>query len=213
MPIRRDTMPPASDSMSMGVEFHYADPGPGQKIGEVWFKMVDVRTGAVLHKFYQKNLITLDAGILAAILLKDPSSRTHGINMLAVGTGATGAILSPDAPDNKQRKLNSEIARKAFSSTTYRDGTGAAVAYPTNIVDYTTSFGEGEAVGPLNEMGLMSTISANAATKNLNPNTWPTRDNTLDLTSYDILANYLTHGVITVPATAKFTVTWRITSG
>ena len=209
----RDVIPQALDSMSFGMAFEHADPAPGQKIGEVWFWMWDARTGRKLHDFYRKNLITLDAGILAAILLKDPSSRTPGINMLAVGTGATGAILSPDAPDNKQRSLNSEIARKAFSSTTYRDSNGAAVSYPTNIVDYTTSFGEGEAVGPLNEMGLLSTVSANAAAKNHNPDTFPTRTTTLDLTNYDIMANYLTHGVITVPATAKFTVTWRITSG
>jgi hypothetical protein len=81
-------------------------------------------------------VITLDAGILAAILFRDPSSR-FGVYMLAVGTGATGAILSPDAPDARQRKLNAEIARKPFSSTTFRDASGNAVAIPTNIVDYT----------------------------------------------------------------------------
>ena len=29
----------------------------------------------------------------------------HGINMLAIGTGALGAILNPDAPSKEQRRL------------------------------------------------------------------------------------------------------------
>jgi len=211
--IHYDEMKPGGDDVSMAFHFHYADPAPGQKIGEVFFHAWDAKTGRTLHKFHKRNLITHDAGILAAILLKDPSSRTNGINMLAVGTGATGALLSPDAPDKAQRKLNAEIARKAFSSVVYRDTDGAAVSYPTNIVDYTVSFGEGEAVGPLNEMGLLSTISSNVAVKNHNPDTYPTRDTTVDLTNYDILANYLTHGVVTIAATARFGVTWRISSG
>lgn len=157
------------------------------------------------------NIITLDAGILAAILLRDPASRTNGMNMLAVGTGATGALLSPDAPDSRQRKLNAEIARKPFSTTTFRDGSGNAVAIPTNIVDFICTFDEGEAVGPLNEMGILSTISSNPLVTNPNPNSFPTRDTTVDLTIYDILVNYLTFSVLSIPATARLSITWRIT--
>jgi hypothetical protein len=180
--------------------------------GDVFFHMVDARTGEVLLDQHQTNIITLDAGILVARLLKDPEEPAHGINMLAVGTGATGALLSPDAPDSAQRKLNAEIARKAFVSTTFRDGSGNAVSIPTNIVDYTTTFGEAEAVGPLNEMGLISSISANSLITNHNPNAFPTRDVTLDLTIYDILVNYLTFSVISKPSTAILTLTWRITT-
>ena len=176
----------------------------------MFIKVVD-QDGTVLHDIHKNNIITLDAGILAAILLRDPSSRSNGINMLSVGTGATGAILSPDAPDSRQRKLNAEIARKTFSSTTFRDAGGSAVAIPTNIVDFTCTFDEGEAVGPLNEMGLLSTISDNIAISNPNPNAFPTRDLTVDLTTYDILVNYLTFSVISKPSTARLTITWRIT--
>lgn len=179
--------------------------------GELFIHMVDTTTGEVLHDEHRKNLITLDAGILVAILCRNPASRTNGINMLAVGTGATGALLSPNAPDNRQRKLNAEIARKGFASTVFRDGTGAAVAYPTNIVDFTTTFGEAEAVGPINEMGLLSTISSNPAVVNPNPNTFPTRNTTVDVSTLDILVNYVTLSVVSKPSPAVLTITWRIT--
>ena len=208
--VQRDRFQQPGEEAHIGLSLSYGvDLSPVK--GEVFIKVVDVPTGEVLHEEHIQNVITLDAGILAAILLRDPDSRTHGFNMLAVGTGATGALLSPDAADPKQRKLNAEIERKAWSSTTFRDASGAAVAIPTNVVDYTVTFDEGEAVGPLNEMGIMSTISSNAAITNPNPDTFPTRDLTRDLTLYDILGNYLTFSVISKPNTARLTITWRIT--
>lgn len=198
--------------LGMGMKVREEYPATRQVKGEVFLRMTDARTGEVLLDEHRKNIITLDTGILAAILLRDPTSRTHGINMLAVGTGATGPLLSPDAPDNKQRKLNAEIGRKSFTSTTFRDDSGNAVAYPTHITDYTTTFGEAEAVGPLTEMGLLSTISANPSILNPNPNTFPTRDTTVDLADYDILVNYLTFAVVSKPSTAILTITWRLTT-
>lgn len=177
--------------------------------GEVFIEVAEGNT--VLFQDRRQNIITYDAGILAAILLRDPSSRSFGMDMLAVGTGATGALLSPDAPDARQRKLNAELARKPFASTTFRDGSGNAVAIPTNIVDFTCTFDEGEAVGPLNEMGILSTISANPLVKNPNPNSFPTRDTTVDVSTLDILVNYLTFSVLSIPSTARLSITWRIT--
>lgn len=179
--------------------------------GEVFFRMEDSRTGETLFEGHRQNVITLDASILAAMLFRDPDSRNYGANMLAVGTGATGALLSPDAPDPKQRRLNAEIARKPWSSTVFRDGSGNAVAIPTNIVDFTCTFDEGEAVGPLNEMGIFSTESGNPLVLNLNPNIFPIRDTTVDVSSLDILMNYLSFSVISKPATARLSITWRIT--
>ena len=207
--MQQDNFKRAGESLSLGFQLSQKE-NLNSFLGEVFIEMVD-SDGTLLHKEHKKNIITLDAGILAAILLKNPSSRSNGINMLSVGTGATGAVLSPDAPDSRQRKLNSEIARKTFSSTTFRYSSGAAVAIPTNIVDFTCVFDEAEAVGPLNEMGLLSTISDNIATTNSNPNTFPTRDLTVDLTLYDIFVNYLTFSVISKPSTARLTITWRIT--
>lgn len=210
MTIVRDQFKQPGEVATVGMHLpHSASMRPVK--GEVFIEVVDAASGEVLHKEHRQNVITLDAGILAAILLRDPDSRTHGFNMLSVGTGATGALLSPDAPDSRQRKLNAEIARKPFSSTTFRDASGNAVAIPTNIVDYTCTFDEGEAVGPLNEMGIQSTISANPAITNPNPNVFPNRDVTVDLTLYDILCNYLTFSIISKPNTARLTITWRIT--
>jgi hypothetical protein len=182
---------------------------PGAK-GMYILHMVDGKTGETLEYWETPQVITADASILAAMLFKDPSTRPLGANMLAVGTGATGALLSPDAPDPDQRKLNAELSRKPWSSTTFRDASGNAVAIPTNIVDFTATFDEAEAVGPLNEMGIVATISANPLVLNPNPNTYPTRDVTVDLTLYDIFVNYLTFAVLSKPSTARLTITWRI---
>lgn len=207
--MNRDQFNSLGDRPSMGMYLPHSAKMAKVR-GEAFLKMVDSRTGEVIHEERLLNVITLDASILAALLLKDPDSRSNGVSMLSVGTGATGALLSPNAPDNRQRKLNAEIARKGFTSTTFRDASGAAVAIPTNIVDYTCTFDESEAVGPLNEMGLLSTISDNPAVTNPNPDTFPIRDVTVDLSLYDILFNYLTFSVISKPNTARLSITWRI---
>ena len=211
---KQDRFPRPREAFKMGLNLGvFKDEFPVHQMahGEFIFDMRDAKTGRVLHQFRKKNIVTLDAGIHAARLFKDPEEPAHGINMLAVGTGATGALLSPDAPDSRQRKLNAEIDRKPFSSTTFRDGSGNAVAYPTNVVDFTCTFGESEAVGPLNEMGVISTISANRSIQNLNPNTYPNRDTSLDLSLYDVQINYLTFSIVSKPSTAILTLTWRLT--
>ena len=200
------------DGVNMGFELRHTDlAGLSQAKGEVFITLTDGKTGDVLQEIHKPNVITADASILAAILFRDPDSRDNGANMLAVGTGATGSLLSPNAPDPAQRKLNTEIARKPWSTTVFRDSGGNAVAIPTNVVDFTCTYDESEAVGPLNEMGILSTISDNPLTLNPNPDAYPTRDLTRDLTLYDILVNYLTFPVISKPATARLTITWRIT--
>lgn len=187
----------------------------GARSGTFIFDMRDAQTDESLVYFEKKNIITRDAGILAARLFRnslDPSVvQSNGLTMLAVGTGATGSLLSPDAPQATQRKLNTEIARKTFAATPYRNTSGVAVAYPTNIVDYTTVFGEAEAVGPLNEMGLMSTVSLNPGTTNPINNGPVGYDATIDVTGKDLMVNYLTFSVVTKPATATLAITWRLT--
>jgi hypothetical protein len=210
MRIRQEFLQKAREKMNMGLNLQYADMGFGPKKGSVIFDMRDARTGDALAFFEKDNLIVRDAGILAASLYSGNAVNPNGLIMLAVGTGATGPILSPDAPTDIQRSLNSEIERKAFSSKQYRNSSGVAVAIRTNIVDYTVTFGEAEAVGPLNEMALVSTASPNPAITNPIPTVFP-YDETVDVTGMDLLANYLTFGVITKPATATLTITWRLT--
>mgnify|MGYP006919627730 CR=1 FL=1 len=211
-----DNLPSSSDRFRLGLASRHEEMvgvHGGLVKGEVFMELRDGNSGELLDERHIDNLILLDAGILIQMLLRDPTSRpAGGINMLAVGTGATGALLSPDAPDPLQRKLNAEIQRKGFVSTTFRSAAGAAVAYPTNVCDYTTTFAEAEAVGPLNEMSLISAFSANTAVQNLNPNAFPTRDVTVDVSALDVEVNRLTFSVLTKPSTAVLTITWRLTS-
>lgn len=214
--LHHDRFPRFRFANKMGMGFRHKD-GPLRPLrGDVHFTMIR-NDGEVLLDTWKPNVITLDAGLLLARLCRNNLEPKHGINMLAVGTGALGAILSPDKATREQRRLNNEIARKPFVDVTFRDEQGAAVAIPTRFVDFSTIFGENEAVGPLNEMGLLSTISDNILIKNPNPNFagqgGETYDPTVDVTKYDILVNALTFGVITKPANASLAITWRLSFG
>lgn len=206
----KETLPSAGEGLGLGMALRQYDTVGAISRGDVIIRLYD-EFDRLTETITKKNLIVLDASLLVARLCKDPLEPPHGIFMLAVGTGASGAILNPDVPDEKQRRLNNEIARKTFASTTFRDANGIAVSYPTKVVDFTTEFLPAEAVGPLNEMGLISPLSSNPLVTNPNPNTFPTYDPTVDVTNYDILVNYLTFPVISKPNTARMTVTWRIT--
>lgn len=214
MPIIRETIKKLKTGFKLGMGFQYQEPVGVRCKGRVMFHMIDARTGDVQIDRAQDNVVTLDASLLVAALIKDPQEPAHGINMLAIGTGALGALLNPDAPPREQRRLNEEIARKTFAETTFRDANGAASAIRTNVVDFTTIYGESEAVGPLNEMGLVSTISNNTAIINNNPNFagqgGQPYDPTIDTSQYDMLVNYLTFAVISKPATSILSITWRL---
>lgn len=208
------------EALKSGFSFGHTD-GVLTLRGTYIIHLTDADTGEVLDHREKSNIVTLDGGILVAILLASGASPTPlyqgGLTMLAVGTGATGPILNPDAPDPRQRKLNSELARKPFSTVQFRSSTGAAVSYPTNVVDFTTTFGASEAVGPLNEMGLIRAGSTNPLVTNPVPATFPTYDPTINLNPtpaapLDILANYTTFSVVSKPANSLLTITWRLTT-
>lgn len=175
--------------------------------GEVFIRMT-IDGEDVLYR-HVPNVITLDHGILVASL--HAGTRPNGINMLAVGTGATGALLAPDAAMSTQRSLNAELVRKPLLPIQYRKANGDPVTYDTNIVDFTCMFVENEAVGALNEMGLIATFDNDPNVKNPIVSDPHHYDPTLDVSNKDLLANYLTFGVITKPANAVLTITWRIT--
>jgi hypothetical protein len=217
MSIVRDNLKKISTGTKLGLGLRYEDPATrvmGSAKGEFIFTMTDAKSGEIQEHWQRRQVVTLDASLLVARLCKNNKEPKHGFNMLAVGTGALGSLLNPDAPTNQQRRLNNEIARKPFADATFRDANGAAVSIPTNVVDFTTIFGESEAVGPLNEMGILSTISDNTAIINNNPNFagqgGQPYDPTIDITGYDTLCNFLTFSVISKPATSILTVTWRI---
>jgi len=215
-PIYQDRMPTTRQGFKMGLTLeHQEEKALGAKKGLIIFEMRDTKSDEKLAHWEKENIITLDAGILLARLSKDSQFPNQGLNngmtMLTIGTGATGNLLSPDAPQRTQRKLNNEISRKAFSSTQFRNADGVAVAYPTNILDLTTTFGEAEAVGPLNEMGIISAYSSNPEVRNPINNGPNNYDPTIDVSQKDLMANYLTFSVVTKPSTAVVTITWRLT--
>ncbi len=198
--------------MKLGASVNHADNFQMGK-GTFLLEMKDARTGEVLVSWQKDNVITKDGGVLAAMLFQDRGGVSRGLAMLAVGSGARGSLLNPDSPHINQRKLNAELetGRKGFASVVYRDAEGGVSAVPTNVVDFTTSYGEAEAVGPLNEMGLLSPKSDDPTVKNPVDAEWPAYDATVDLTDKDILVNYLTFPVISKPSTAILTITWRLT--
>lgn len=186
----------------------------GYKIrGDVFITLRDASTGEVQEEREHRNLVVRDASILIARLVKNNQEPPFGAYALAVGTGDVGwNVMAPPAPTNTQRALYSELARKTFSSTTFVDSSGAPTAIPTNIVDFTTTFSESEAVGPLVEMGLIGgNISTNLATRNpVSPPNGPYNP-AVDLTGRETLLNFLTFAVINKPPTSTLSITWRLT--
>lgn len=216
MSVHKENVNKARSAVKMGTQLRYSA-SIQPKMGEVFFELKDAKTGRIIERRHKKNVITNDAGILAAMLFQDRGGVSRGISMLAIGTGARGALLNPDAADPRQRRLEGEIARKSFASIVYRKSDGSASAVPTNIVDFTTTYAEAEAVGPLNEMGLMSPLSDNINVQNPMKDAngalvvFPDYDTTIDVSQYDVMANYLTFPVISKPSTAILTITWRLT--
>jgi hypothetical protein len=188
--------------------------------GEVFMVLKDGATGREQDRRHIKNLVVRDASILVARLLKD--NQEVGLRsafVLAVGTGDTGwDLMNPPAPTDTQRALYSELTRKRFFQTDFVDPGGLPVGYPTNVVDYTTTFSEGEAVGPLVEMALLGgNISTNMSIRNpvptpYGPNSALAYDAAHNLTMWETELNYLTFAVVNKPATSTLTITWRLTT-
>ena len=185
--------------------------------GEIFYELKDSVTG-YLERGHLQNIVTLDAGLLIARLMKSTatpniSEPAFGIYALAVGTGDAGwNPMNPPPANVFQRSLYSEIARKAASSSSFIDSVGAVSGVPTNVVDFNFIFSESEAVGPLTEMGLIGgDCSTNMAVRNpvMPPN--GSYDSTVDVVGKDALCNYITFPVINKPATSTLTWTWRLT--
>jgi hypothetical protein len=179
--------------------------------GDVFMTLTDAKTG-LQEKREHRNLVVLDASILVARLLKDSAEAPHGIFCLAVGTGDVGWNLqAPPAPTNTQRALYSELGRKTFATTQFIDANGVPTSIPTKVVDFTTTFSESEAVGPIVEMGLLGgNVSANLATRNPVSPANGTYNPSVDLTTKETMVNYLTFLVLNKPSTSSLTVTWRL---
>jgi hypothetical protein len=204
-----DAFRAARSAFRASLQGRYADEARKPK-GEVFLTLRDGPTG-VIQAQHRLNIVTLDASILIARLVKDNAEPPKGAYVLGVGTGDSGWNLqNPPAATNTQRRLFSEVTRKTFSNTQFIDSGGSPTAIPTNVVDFTTTFTESEAVGPLVEMGLIGgNIDSNLAVKNPVPS--GPYDPLVDLTAYETLINYLTFPVVNKPATSTLEIIWRLT--
>lgn len=191
---------------------------PGYPKGEIFWRLEDTITGEVTTGKLS-NTVVLDAGILIARFFKGTASPiahqsepSFGVLALAMGTGnVSWDVLNPPAAKNTQRSLWNELGRKQIQSAQFVDGDGNISSIPTNIVDFTTTFSESEAVGPLCEMGLLGAdISTNMSLTNpVLPPDGP-YDPAVDLVGKDTLINYLTFPVISKSSTSVMSWTWRL---
>lgn len=200
-------------SVTNSFSFNRNERDSGYKIrGEIFWTLKNSVSGEETCG-HLMNTVTLDAGVLIARLMKNPLGTSFGVYALAVGTGDVGwDPMNPPSANTYQRSLCNEIARKAASSSQFIDSNGLVSSIPTNIVDFSFTFSESEAVGPLTEMGLVGgDISSNMSIRNpvLPPN--GTYDPTVDLTGVDTLCNYLTFPVINKPITSSMNLTYRLT--
>jgi len=186
----------AVEKMCFGSSYRYDEKLDGLH-GEVWMTLRDARTGQVVQEYHSRNIIVNSASILIARLLKDNHEPDTGISYLAVGTGGIGWDLQdPPAPINTQTTLANEIARKAFTTedVSFVDpDTGDHVTVPTNVVDFTATFAETEAVGPIVEMGLFG-------------------GDTTDMPDSGTQINYRTFPVINKSASMTLSIIIRITA-
>ena len=179
----------------------YEEEAKGLK-GAFHIVLRDAKTGKILEERKGHNIIVNSASILIARLLKDNNEPDAGISYLAVGTGAVGWNLqNPPQPTASQTMLYSEIARKAFTTPdvifidpeTGDPETGDPTTIPTGVVDFTMTFAETEAVGPLVEMGLFGGDAS-------------------DLRDSGTEVNYRTFPVLNKTNSMVMTITFRITA-
>lgn len=164
--------------------------------GQFWMTLRDAQTGEILEERHNHNIIVNTASILIARLLKDNSEPAAGISYLAVGTGGDWNLQNPPQPTNTQETLENEIARKAYTTedVSFVDpSTGEHVSTPTNVVDFTATFAETEAVGPLVEMGMFG-------------------GDATDLADSGTMVNYRTFPVINKTNSMTLTIIFRITA-
>lgn len=177
--------------------YKYDEKYKGTLKGEFHIVCRDAKTGLIVEERRGHNIIVNSASVLIARLLKDNREPDAGISYLAVGTGAVGWNLqNPPQPTAAQTLLYSEIARKAFTTEDVNfidPETGDPTVVPTGVVDFSMTFAETEAVGPLVEMGLFGGDAS-------------------DLRDSGTEVNYRTFPVLNKTNSMVMTITFRITA-
>lgn len=175
------------------------DSGYRIKKGEIFIKMgKDIGYEETIKnpdRRYKNIIVDICSDLIAewAFTISPPDTPVPGIQTLAVGTGdVSWDLQNPPAETTSQTLLESELIRKTFSSKTYVDSGGNPTVSRTNIIDFTTTYLESEAVGPLVEMGLFGGTNATS-------------------TNGGTMVNYKTCAVINKPSTSRLIIVWRLT--
>ena len=151
--------------------------------------------GKLVYEYEHSNIIVNVASILIARLLKNNTEPQNGISYLAIGSGSgEWEVFDPPAPTTSKTRLENEFYRSAIDFSTFvHPESGEPTSIKTNIVDYSVTLGEGQAVGPIMELGLFG----GDATSELNTGT---------------MLNWRTFPVIYKTSTMSVTIIFRITS-
>lgn len=142
---------------------------------------------ALVAERHMKNLIVNRASVLMAKRMRPNASWGAGITHLELGTGVgTGTTQAPQAEASSQAALRTPLLRKAIATWTCLDGAGNPTATDTNVIQYTTTLAENEAIGALVEMGLFGgdATAENGSGYMFNYKVFPVinKDNTMQLT-------------------------------
>lgn len=178
--------------MRIGLNSSYIEKLPPLK-GELFIQAHE--KDKLVYEYKHSNIIVNTASILIARLLKDNEEPMSGISYLGVGSGnPEWNLFDPPAPTTSQTRMENEYFRKAIELSTFvNPETGEPTTVYTNIVDYSVTFGESEAVGPIVELSLFG----GDATVELNSGT---------------MVNWRTFPVINKTSTMTITVIFRITA-
>lgn len=178
---------------------HKEDFGSVKILGEIFLKK-EHADGTVEHEVIGKNIVTLKASTLLAMLAakeyKDGS--IQGIQYLAVGSGdPLWDPRYPPAAANTAESLYSEIYRKTLYSAEYINpdpapGDPEVSPTPTNIIDLTARFEQGEADGFWMEMGLFG-------------------GNATEDADSGMLVTYKIFSLVSKPSDSIYTITYRLT--
>lgn len=149
--------------------------------------------GSLVAERHMKNLIVNKASVFMAKRMRPGTSWGAGITYLEVGTGVgTGTTQAPQPESPTQTALRVPLFRKLISSWTCLDTNGDPTSDDTNVVQYTTTFTEAEAVGALVEMGMFG-------------------GDATATTGSGMMFNYKVFPVINKDGTMQLTIVWKVT--
>lgn len=185
--------------------------------GEIFWEMRNPKTGEV-RRGHMYNVVTNDASVLLARLLRSSSvahqsEPNYGVLALALGSGDVGwDPQRPPPATPTQRSLYNEVARKVIASSSFVTPDGQVSPVPTNVVDFTTTFTESEAVGSLMEMGLIGgDASSNMSLRSPVLPANGAYDPSTSVIGKDALVNYKTFKVVNKAPGWTLSWTWRLT--